>query len=173
MPLSIMNQMTSQSGSPRRRPSSTQTSYDQGHDGQVNLHEIFNAIRRGKWIVLLVFLLTTGAAVTYVLTAEPEYEAYSVLLIKKPASGFEELTFAGGDIGVAKTPVLTELEILEQSTMLAEQVAASLMETATDPETGTPLPILFNDEEMPLALEKLNPEVAKQTGALLSRPTKG
>ncbi len=150
-----MNQMTSHSSSNRNRSARRYAAYDEQHDGQVNLREIFNAVRRGKWVILLVFLLTTGAAVAYVLTTEPEYEAYSVLLIKKPASGFEELTFAGGDLGVTKTPVLTELEILEQSTTLAEQVAIRLMEAATVPETNEPLPILFNDEGEPLSLERL------------------
>ena len=150
-----MNHSTSPHGSFRSRPPGAYAAREEGYDGQINLREIFNAIRRGKWIILLVFVLTTGAAVAYVMTAEPEYEAYSVLQIKKPASGFEDLAFTMGDPGTTKTPVLTELEILEQSTSLAERVAARLMETATDPETGVPLPLLYNDEGQPLPLERL------------------
>lgn len=128
---------------------------DETGTSQVNIREILEALYRGKWIILSVFWVCTAAAVIYAYTTEPEYEAYSVLHIKKPASGLEDLTFTAGDFNAANTPVLTEIEILEQSMSLAERVAARLVEIGTDPETGTPLPSLNGKDGEPLTVDRI------------------
>lgn len=103
-----------------------------------------------------MFWLCTLAALAYALTAEPEYEAYTVLLIKKQAADFEEVTASTDAFSAAKTPVLTEIEILKQSISLADQVAGRLMETAADPETGKPLPIRYGEKGEPLTQDRIS-----------------
>ncbi|MFQ5570587.1 MAG: GumC family protein [Rhodothermales bacterium] len=146
-----MNHAPPQSGQPNSRPSGYALYRGNERDSQINLRELFNAARRGKWIILFVFWLCTAAAIAYTLTADLEYEARSVLLIhNKQNAGLEDLSFDPEGLGL-----LNEIELLRQSIPLAERVAARLIETAQVPETGEALPILHTEEGRPLPLENI------------------
>ncbi len=145
-----MNHASSQPGPQPRRSTPRRAAYrKEPQDNQLNLLEIFNAVRRGKWIILTVFWLCTMGAVVYAFTTEPEFEARSVLLVhNQQTSGLEDIA-----IDVEGLGVLTEIEILKQSLSLAERVAERLMEAAIVPKTGEPLPVLLDREGRALPVE--------------------
>ncbi|GIV61833.1 MAG: hypothetical protein KatS3mg044_0699 [Rhodothermaceae bacterium] len=137
------------------RPYSS-TRHGPGYPGdderQVNLTTVIQAIWRGKWILLLSFVLIMGGVTAYTFLVDPEYETYAIVKVdtKGPSSMSSVLTF-----GTEDRALLNELEFLKQSLRLAERVARRLQEIGTDSLTGKPLPILYSEEGDTLAVPQI------------------
>ncbi len=147
-----MNHTAPQPGAPLNRGPSAYSSVPGSlRESQVNLTELLRAVRRRKWIILAVFWLCTGLAAVYAFTAEPEYEASSVLLVhSNRSSALDDLSYTTDGLGL-----LNEIEVLRQSIPLAERVAQRLVEIGVTPQGGVPLPILLDAEGQPYPVEAI------------------
>ena len=95
----------------------------------------FNVANRGKWIILVVFLLTFGITAYRTYKAIPIYEAYSLLSIEH-----KQNTLAPSLDGVFAQPIYNQDEIIiETSLDLAQRVGERLVALGENPETGKPL----------------------------------
>ena len=113
-------------------------------DAGLNLMEVWQAIWRGKWIILLTCFVVTGLITAYTLHLDPIYEASSIVAVSSQQST------PGSLFGVNETRALSnEVGVLQNSLELSERVVRRLQEAAealgtdehypllTDPEAGT------------------------------------
>lgn len=94
-------------------------------DAAINFAYIWETLYRGKWIILAVCLLITGAATIYTLNIPPTYEATSIVSIDTRGT-----YLPGIQAPVEGRSVTTEAGVLTRSSELAERVAAKMIETA-------------------------------------------
>lgn len=93
----------------------------------------YDILRRQKWLILIVFALTVGAATLYVFRTTPEYQATSLLLVEvRPYDPADALSM-GYISGIDNTNVTMHELVLRNSTLLFENVAEEL--------AGTLLPV--------------------------------
>src|SRR5690606_2682048 len=90
-------------------------------DTSLNLLQIWKAIRRGKWIVLLTCVVVTGLISAYTLHLDPVYEASSIVAVTTRQST------QGALLGLQETRALSnEVGVLENSLELSERVVERL-----------------------------------------------
>lgn len=112
-----------------------------------------DAVRRGKWLILLVFAGVLAGTIAYTYSLAPEYEAYALLMVdeRPTASGANEMPalrlFEPGGLG--NREVANQALIIQQSLVIAERTAERLLTLRTDPETGSPLPLLAHEADEP------------------------
>lgn len=113
-------------------------------DKSIDFREIWYAVRRGKWIILLTTQLITAAAIAYTLTLDPVYQASSMVSIE---------TGGSRAISIGSTPenVITfgkqrslssEIGILQNSVELTERVVQRIEETGVALGTTQYFPVL-------------------------------
>lgn len=125
------------------------------------LHDKLEVVRRGKWLILAVFSLVMLGTAAYTFTADPVYEAYTLLMVDpQPSAGGGEaiagLDLLGGN-SLSNRNVSNQALIIQQSLVIAERTASELMALGKDPETGEPLRLLQANEE---GLSPTNKELA-------------
>lgn len=146
-------------------PSPTELPYpgsSSREDVKKSVFEVLEALRRGKWLMLVVFLLVMSAVVVFTFTVPPEYEAYALLLIDtssgkndNDALSFGAIDNTGLDVRNSSTQTL----ILQQSLTIAERTEMRLRslqdagERLTIFEEKEPLLTIFEEQESPLTAE--------------------
>ena len=91
---------------------------------QVSLQDYIRILYRGKWTILVSFLLVLIITIYITFTTEPEYEATATVLIQ--SSGAQErMLFDDMYFGNQSTMITNQIEILKSRT-LAEGVITNL-----------------------------------------------
>ena len=113
-------------------------------EAKSSLYEAMEVLRHGKWYIIGVTLLVLSAVGLYTFTAEPEYEAFTILMVDTEAA--EDTDFLRIDGVPSSAPVNTTIEnqliILGQSLQIANRTADSLIELRSLPGSAEPLDIL-------------------------------
>jgi capsular exopolysaccharide synthesis family protein len=97
---------------------------DEAREQQITLGEYLRIIQRGKWIIVLCFLVVFSATVYYTYTAQPIYEATAMVMIKDDA-GIKRQLFQMTNPMQQESRINNQVEILKSLT-LAEIVMDSL-----------------------------------------------
>jgi len=98
--------------------------FDQEQEQQVTLNDYLRILYRGRWIIVLSFLVIFLATVIFTFTTDPVYEASSTVIIESSgamAQSFFDLNYFGNQ----NTLVSNQMEILKSRT-LAERVVKRL-----------------------------------------------
>src|SRR5690606_21450845 len=95
---------------------------------KLDFSAVWQALRRGWWIVLIALVGCVGLAVTYTLLRPPVYSTTSVVMLNRAsARGGGMTTMEAALMGLPERSLANEIEFLRQSVPLAEEVAARLM----------------------------------------------
>ncbi len=98
--------------------------FDQEMEAQVSFSDYLRILYRGRWIILIAFIVVFTATLIFTLTTSPTYEASASILIE--STGLMERSFFDmGAFGNQSTLVANQTEILK-SRRLAEQVIKRL-----------------------------------------------
>ncbi|MBN1779754.1 polysaccharide biosynthesis tyrosine autokinase [bacterium] len=92
---------------------------------QVTLTDYIRILRRGRWIIVLSFLVVMTVTVYFTFTAQPVYEASALILLKEEG-GVKQEIFEVGSLIKRETMINNHVEILKSRT-LAEDVINDLM----------------------------------------------
>lgn len=94
---------------------------------EINIKEIFQILLKGKWIIILSFIIITALTTWYTFNQTPIYEASTQILIgaagKKTTAIFDMMT----PLGNTQMEINNEVEILKSRT-LAENTIRNLMD---------------------------------------------
>lgn len=93
-------------------------------EGSVNFGEYLRIILRGRWIILICFLLVLGTSTYYTYKMEPIYQASTTIMIEDKGR-MEQSIFGFSGFLNAQTMITNQVEVLKSRT-LAERVLASL-----------------------------------------------
>lgn len=106
----------------------------QPEEETINLYEVIQVLYRGKWLIILVFILVVLATAIFTFMQDPIYESTAVILIEKGKKGLG-LSEAFDITGLSEQRnIKNEIEILK-SRSLAEAVAKKLINRVyIDPE---------------------------------------
>lgn len=114
-------------------------------DPKRSIAEKIDVLKRGKWYILVVFLVVMAGVVGYNELATPTYEAYSLLLIDTRQTADATGT---GTFDLMNEPALNSRKlpnqalILGQSLLIAERTAERLLEMRNVPDTGEKFSVL-------------------------------
>ena len=113
-------------------------------EAKSSLYETLEVLRHGKWYIIGVTALVLSAVTLYTFTAEPEFEASTILMIDTDAQEYEKDITIPGVIGSSQvsTDLGNQELILQQSLEIANRTADSLIELRSLPGTSEPLDIL-------------------------------
>jgi len=114
-------------------------------DARMDLSELWEPIRQGKWIILLVCVLITGAVAAYTYTLPPVYEASSVVSVAEGGNApARVIAFTGETRELDR-----EMGVLEFSGELRLRVARELMNRSeqfvAQDSIDSPLPVVQGD----------------------------
>ncbi len=93
-------------------------------EGSINLAEYLRIILRGRWIILISFLIVLGSTTYFTYLMEPVYQASTTIMIEDKAR-LEQSAFGLAGIMNAQTMITNQVEVLKSRT-LAEQVLERL-----------------------------------------------
>lgn len=106
-------------------------------EDEIDIGQIISALWRGKWLIILLSIITGAMGVTYAIVATPIYESNALLQIeaKSGASGLPNglndiLSLGGG--GAATS---TELELLKSRKVIVPTIAKFHLEIIAEPKT--------------------------------------
>lgn len=103
----------------------------------VDISSIWRTIRRGKWIIFLVLLLSTGGAALFSYLATPEFEAESIVQLKTSGSALP------GEESLSGKPTLaTEIGVVTRSADLARLVSERFITEARSHGNPADYPLL-------------------------------
>ena len=113
-------------------------------EAKSSLYEAMEVLRHGKWYIIGVTLLVLSAVGLYTFTAEPEFEAFTILMVDTEASEDTDLLSLEGVVSSApvNTTIENQLIILGKSLQIANRTADSLIELRSLPGSAEPLDIL-------------------------------
>ena len=94
---------------------------------EVNLKDYIRILLRGRWIILISFIVVVSSTVYFTFTAEPVYEA-SALVMLKNKGGVQQQIFEVASYIQKETQINNQVEILKSRT-LAENVITRLHES--------------------------------------------
>ena len=94
---------------------------------QVTLHDYLRVLFRGRWIIMLAFVITTAAALIFSFLVRPVYEAKTTIMIEQDG-GVQQSLFGVSGFMERETQINNQVEILKSRT-LAEEVLAGLQES--------------------------------------------
>ncbi len=97
------------------------------NEQQVELQDYLRILYRGRWIILLSFLVVLVATAVFTFTTDPVYEAKATVMVEEDKS-FQEEIFNVGYVASQSTAINNQIEILK-SRSLADRVILAL-ETA-------------------------------------------
>ncbi len=98
--------------------------FDQEQEQQVTVNDYLRILYRGRWVIVLSFLVVFLATVIFTFTTDPVYEASSTVIIESSgamAQSFFDLNYFGNQ----NTLVSNQMEILKSRT-LSERVVKRL-----------------------------------------------
>ncbi|RMF56740.1 MAG: hypothetical protein D6746_12150, partial [Bacteroidetes bacterium] len=113
--------------------------------GREQIERLLDLLYRRRWLIVLVFLLVAGSVAVYTYTLEPEYEAYSYVMLELQGrraelppspTGTDENLFARND-----RTLTGEIQILYLSDQLYERVHRRLAELKEQDSTLAGMPI--------------------------------
>lgn len=147
--------ITQRDQQPKRIGLSSSNGSGQGQsaeDYSIDLEDILEPLRRGKWIILGICVLFVAGATAYTMTLEPTYEASSIVSIESKDQPSSTVLNRVG-LGSGTPELASEVGVLENSMELAENVAAELKATAraSDAYNEEQFPILYDEEGDTLA----------------------
>lgn len=130
-------------------------------DAKTAVHEALEVLRLGKWYIIGIAALVLTAVTVYTFTAEPVYEANTLLLVDTKSAATEDKTVPDfikpGRIENHKLD--QQALILQQSTEIAGRTADRLVEMRTLPVSGAPLAILAKSTSITHLSQLLQDEV--------------
>ncbi len=94
------------------------------HEGSVKLSEYLRIILRGRWIILLCFLIVLGSTTYFTYKMEPVYEASTTIMLEDKGR-LEQSVFGFSGFLNAQTLIANQVEVLKSRT-LAERVLQAL-----------------------------------------------
>ncbi len=127
------------------------------HGAREQLYTILDLVYRGKWVVIVSFLVILTLTTVITFTISPEYESYGLVYVDA-----KQTSEVGQVIGIGEggsqwffpRVLNNEVVILKQSEEMAENVARKLMALGKVPDTDAPLTILEpKDPEEPVTLQ--------------------
>jgi len=114
-------------------------------DARMDLSELWEPIRQGKWIILLVCVLITGAVAAYTYTLPPVYEASSVVSVAEGGNAPARVVAFTGET----RELDREVGVLEFSGELRLRVAKALInrseQLVAQDSLDSPLPVVQGD----------------------------
>lgn len=114
-------------------------------DARMDLSELWEPIRQGKWVILLVCVLITGAVAAYTYTLPPVYEASSVVSVAEGGNAPARVVAFTGET----RELDREMGILEFSGELRVRVAEALLnrseQLVAQDSLDSPLPVVQGD----------------------------
>lgn len=127
---------------------------------RVDLSEIWDTVREGRWIILLTCILVVSVIAAYTFTQDPVYEASSIVSVTPPngESGRLVAYESGGESGLAN-----EMGLLQYSAELPARVARRMKETADAVEAEDYLPVLRDAQGNVLSDEEAGAAVFAKT----------
>ncbi len=129
-----------------------------GLDFKRSFNQLVQILRRGKWIIAVVTLLTLAGVAALTYTMKPEYRASTLMTVEGPGNnGPEALNY--GFVGAAGTDAdrTTQALILQESIQIAERTYARLIETGKIPGTEKNLTFLEARAELVETLDGREP----------------
>ncbi len=125
-------------------------------EASLDMADIWDGIRRGKWIILLTTVLVTGAILAYTLSLEPTYEAGTIVSIQPPPGTAATTRMVGYGM---PSGLSQQIGILGYSVELAMRVAEDLKQHADSTGAGQQIyPVLYGEQDSLLS----NRQVATQ-----------
>lgn len=118
-----------------------------GDTASIQFSDIWDTIRRGKWIILGVTVLITAAVAAYTFTLPKVYEATSVVAIEPPSDNRSSNSMLRATASQSRG-IAGELGTLQYSMAIATQVAEELRKTAEVSDAN--FPILTDEDGEPL-----------------------
>lgn len=103
---------------------------------EMDLHELFDVLVRGKWIILGCLLAVLLPTVAWTLSQPSRYTSYAVVLIDKPADDLSTLRPQSGRLLAQEADLENELLVLRESYPLAEEAARTVLRTPAMPGTS-------------------------------------
>jgi len=108
-------------------PSPIENEFFEGQEQPLHLTDYLRILYRGRWIIVLSFIIVFTATVYYTFTASPTYEATTTLLIESSDS-MERSLFNMTYLGNQSNLLTNQIEILK-SRNIAERVVRRLSES--------------------------------------------
>jgi len=98
--------------------------YEEEFESQVSIQDYIRILYRGRWIILLSFIIVFLTTIFYTYTATPVYEAMTTVIIKSDGS-MERQIFNMNSFGGQTTLITNQIEILK-SRRIAKRVVERL-----------------------------------------------
>ena len=129
----------SPASSPAPSPSPSRAAEERG-DASIDISELLDIVRRGKWIILATAVVVTSAIAGYTYTLDPIFEARSIVRIDlggQPGAGAIAFT--------QQRDLSSEVGVLEHSAELASRVVEELRATEEALDENGKFPLLYNE----------------------------
>ncbi|RJP80383.1 MAG: polysaccharide biosynthesis tyrosine autokinase [Candidatus Zixiibacteriota bacterium] len=94
------------------------------HEGSVKLGDYLRIILRGRWIILLCFLVVLGTTTFFTYRMEPVYQASTSIMIEDKGR-LEQSVFGFSNLLASQTTIANQVEVIKSRT-LAERVIHAL-----------------------------------------------
>lgn len=124
---------------------------DNTDDPRIDFSELWDTLRRGKWIILTTCLVVVGVMVAYTMTIAPTYEASSVVLVEPQDSQPERVALVGAG---ESRDIEREIGILQYSAELEQRVARQIKEQLDDGAIEQ-FPLVTGPEEEELSTDEI------------------
>ncbi len=119
-------------------------SYVDQSGGRDQVERVLDALWRGWWIILLVFLTVFLGVAAYTYTIDPLYQSDSLVLVSKPRpSTSAQFSGTQGAFGRSERSISNELVVLRNNLEIAREVAKRLRQMETIPGTNNPITVLY------------------------------
>ncbi len=144
----------------------------QAPSGKEQLERLIDVLYKGKWIILVTFVLVVGATAGYTYTRTPSYQASSMVMLtnnngsdRSGSASSPALAYAsGGMAGQWGRSVSNELTLLRYSRELPFNVADSLMELREAGEVSAAWPIFSTSEGQTVSKAQLAGRIRASVG---------
>lgn len=121
------------------------TSNEARDGGRIHFAEIWQTIRRGKWIILVTTLVIVGVIGLYTYMLPPIYESNAIVFVDTRGNSNTPVSIAAFT-PIERRALSNELGILKNSAELATRVAEAIVSTAETANAKDRFPILAPTE---------------------------
>jgi polysaccharide chain length determinant protein (PEP-CTERM system associated) len=144
-------------------------------EGSVKISEYLRIVLRGRWIILLSFLVVLGTTTFFTYKMEPVYQASTSIIIEDKGR-LEQSVFGFSDLLNSQTMISNQVEVVKSRT-LAERVIRNLgnspyqkdLKIMADYDNSN-RPVNFNDKVKNLR-ESMTVEPVKDTDVIILKMT--